>query len=420
MILMILNIFLAGLLPVISVAFISVLYLYVRSIHKKRGLLKEIEEMNNMLEQRVKERTWQLEMTRDSVSEYAVQKFELVQELEMKNHQIVKQKDDLLKQSEKLKQAYEEIKKLDAFRQQMFKMIVHDIKNPLNVVLNALETMEVPEKSAEIIRQESYAMLGLVMDILDVNKFEDSKMRINYENINLEEPVNRLIGKFSYLSRSSSVELINMVPELCMISADLRIIERVLENLVSNAVKFTPPGGCVRINASEQGDMVRVEVIDNGIGIPGKLVSQIFDEYVQEETNSAIYTTSTGIGLTYCKFAVEAHGGEIGLISKQGEGTTVWFLLQKGTGKKKINAVPVISKASKEKVDLYLDNRDVVLIRPFLDQIKKTGIYEVSSILRLLGNEIFNSNERLQSWKDAVELAVFSADKKQFSRLTDL
>ncbi len=402
---------------VFTAAFSILLYRYIKASSENALFRKELDNMNDTIDQRVRDRTHQLELTRDSVSEYAVQKYELVKELEATNLQIIKQKDDIQKQAEKLRKAYDEIKKLDTFKQQMTRMIIHDLKNPLNVILNVVETMNMPEKPAAIIKQISFEMLDLVMNILDVNKFEDSKMRIRYENIDLAVPVRKLIEKFSFLSRNSTIEVKSLVPEPCLVQADIQILERVLENLLSNSVKFTPPGGKIEIYAIGQNEKVRIEVRDNGAGIPGKLVNEIFEEYVQASDKSFVYTNSTGIGLTYCKLAVEAQGGEIGLISKQGEGTTVWFLVNKGIPDP--GYVPQYSDDvyTSEPVNPRLSSEQVSMIKPVIDKLKNTGIHEVSEVLHILDDEIFNTNSELSQWKEAVEIAVFSANEKQFLTL---
>lgn len=402
---------------VFTAAFSVLLYRYIKASSENALFRKELDNMNDTIDQRVRDRTRQLELTRDSVSEYAVQKYELVKELEATNMLIIRQKDDIQKQAEKLRKAYEEIKKLDTFKHQMTRMIIHDLKNPLNVILNVVETMNMPEKPAAIIKQISFEMLDLVMNILDVNKFEDSKMKIRYENIDLAIPVRKLIEKFSFLSRNSTIEVKSLVPEPCIIQADMQIIERVLENLLSNSVKFTPPGGKIEIYAIGQNDKVRIEVRDNGSGVPGKLVNEIFDEYVQASDKSFVYTNSTGIGLTYCKLAVEAQGGEIGLMSKQGEGTTVWFLVNKGTPDPGYTPKYREEVYTSEPVMPLLNSAQKDVLRPLLEKLKKTGIHEVSEVLHILEDKVFETDKELQKWKDSVEVAVFSANEKQFMTL---
>lgn len=408
-------------LAILSASVAVLLFFLYRNRKKENSLLKEeLENYKNNLEQKVKERTRQLEMVRDSVSEYAVQKFELAEELKLKNQQIIRQKDDIQKQTERLQLAYDEIKKLDSFKYQMTRMIIHDLKNPLNVLLNVADTMKIPQKPAKIIKQISIEMLDLVMNILDVNKFEDSKMKISYDSFDLSVPVSKLAEKFSFLSRNSSIELKVSIPSPCIINSDMHIIERVLENLLSNAFKYTPPEGCIEILATDIDDKVRIEIRDNGAGIPPKLLNEIFDEYVQGSDKSFVYTNSTGIGLTYCKLAIEAQGGEIGLVSKQGEGTTVWFLTQKGSSKGLDKSGLITEIAGPGQKSQRLNSNDIAMIRPYLDQIKSKGIFEVSAIINILGNEVFDENERLSEWKDAVEASVFSAKEKLFRELTGL
>ena len=124
--------FLVLLLVIVSAGVIFYLVYSLNRIRKKIKLIEEERENErDHFEMMVRERTHNLELIRDSVSEYAVQKSELAQALEEKNKEISRQKDDQFKQSEKLKIAYDEIKKLESYRQQMTRMIIHDLKNPL-------------------------------------------------------------------------------------------------------------------------------------------------------------------------------------------------------------------------------------------------------------------------------------------------
>lgn len=402
---------------------IAIILLF-RLLNRKTKEIKRLtiisESIDEIIEQRVRSRTKQLELIRDSVSEYAVQKFELAQELEIKNRHIIEQKDDIQKKKAKLREAYEEIKKLDSFKYQMTRMIIHDLKNPLNILVNIVDTMDVPSKPAGLIKQISYEMLELILNILDVNKFKDSKMNINYENFELSVLLKKVVEKYSVIIINPRIQLKISIPEPCTVNSDFRIIERVIDNLLGNAIKHSKSGGSIEIAAFDLGDKVRIEIRDKGQGIPEELLDTIFDEYVNGLDGSFKHTNSTGIGLTYCKLAIEAQGGEIGLSSKQGEGTTVWFLTKKGfePNVMKFKIYEWGMEADHSVIDLSSD--DIVLIRPILDKIRETSIYEGSAILLLLGNEIFNNNERLLSWKEYVETAVFSADEKLFATLINI
>ncbi|PKL76338.1 MAG: hypothetical protein CVV27_10790 [Candidatus Melainabacteria bacterium HGW-Melainabacteria-1] len=104
---------------------------------------------------------------------------------------------------------------------------------------------------------------------------------------------------------------------------DADMLQRVFENLLANAIKFSPAGAPVKIVFSSRADELRAEVQDTGSGIPAELQDRIFDKFGQVETRKH----STGLGLTFCKLAIEAHGGSIGVESEVGKGSIFWFSL---------------------------------------------------------------------------------------------
>src|SRR5438067_2249142 len=117
-----------------------------------------------------------------------------------------------------------------------------------------------------------------------------------------------------------------MAPEPMVVSCDADVIRRVLENLISNALKFTKSDGTIRINLERMGGDVTISVSDNGEGIPRDQHEHIFEKFGQ--TNSGRqHRHSTGLGLAFCRLAVEAHQGKIGVQSEPGKGSTFWFTL---------------------------------------------------------------------------------------------
>jgi signal transduction histidine kinase len=412
-------------ISVIIILVLLIIYLCVvayrnNSDDNKRHRMK-IRNFDETIEQKVKERTKQLEAMRDSVSDYAVQKFELAQELEAKNIEILQQKDYNAKQSEKLRIAYEEIKKLDAFRQQMVRMMIHDLKNPLNVILNLTDTSTIPSNPRSIIRQISFDMLDLIVNILEVQKFEEMKMKMEKENISVHALVNSLIERYSPLLMSSSIELKTNVSQALWINADRHIIKRILENLLGNAIKYTPSGGEIQINASLSGDMILIEVRDNGSGIQDDDPDGLFKMYTQtENSKNTSYSSSTGIGLAYCKLAVESLGGKIGISSDQGKGTSVWFTLKIGI-EKDTSEIPVSIISLNVGVPGFgFLNEDLELLKPYITDLKALNICEVTTILSLTNKLDNTCNERIIRWKECVEETLFSANEKRYRELIDI
>ncbi|MDP6507225.1 MAG: ATP-binding protein, partial [Planctomycetota bacterium] len=110
-----------------------------------------------------------------------------------------------------------------------------------------------------------------------------------------------------------------------LLSCDAELIKRVIQNLLGNALKFTPSDGTISVSILNGGDTVKIAITDSGPGIPEDYRDKIFEKYGQVEARQQGKKYSTGIGLSFCKLAVEAHGGEIGVDSEVGKGSTFWF-----------------------------------------------------------------------------------------------
>ncbi len=392
---------------------------YLRISRENRHLDEKIREIDEIVDRKVKERTKQLENMRDSISKFAVQRFELAQELENKNLRILEQKDLTEKQSEKLREAYEEIKKLEIFRQQMVQMMIHDLKNPLNVILNLTETEAIPARPATIIRQISYEMLDLILNLLEVQKFKEMKMTVDNENIHLNSLIKNLTGKLRLLFINASIELKTSIPQTCWINADRHIVNRILTNILSNAIKYTPPGGLIQISVNQIDGEIMLEVRDNGNGISEDRIKDMFEMYRQGAKMEAMYNSSTGIGLAYCRLAVEALGGRIGIVSDYGKGTTVWFTLSPGISE---NTGPAgITDNIEIKIhEIGLTDEDIEFIRPYIEELQLISIYEVTEILSITKKIASFDNVRIMSWIESLEESLFSANEKRYRQLIDI
>lgn len=413
------------LLVLISVAEISAfIYLYFglsRKIARENKQLKvKIEESDEIVERRVKERTRQLENTRDSISNFAIQRFELAQELELTNIRLLEQKDLTEKQSENLRKAYEEIKRLESFRQQMVQMMIHDLKNPLNVILNLTDSDVIPARPKSVIRQISFEMLDLILNLLEVQKFKEMKMKVEYENLHLNSLVKSITDKLTLLFINASIELKISISQTCWINADRHIVNRILTNILSNSIKYTPSGGEIQLIARENDDDALFEIKDNGNGIPEDQITSVFEMYRQGEKMEDLYKSSTGIGLTYCKLAVEALGGKIGIKSEYGKGTTVWFTLSAGKVSEDIYQKDITVPVAIKIPEFGLTKKDIEVISPYIADLKFINICQVSEILSVTKKINCFENARIMMWKEAIEDTLFSANEKRFRKLIDI
>ena len=402
-------------------ALIILYFGFYRKLADENRLMKNmIKELDEIVDRRVKERTKQLEDMRDSISNFAVQRFELAQELELKNNRILEQRDLTEKQSEKLREAYEEIKRLESFRQQIVQMMIHDLKNPLNVILNVTDSHDIPVKPRNIIRQISYEMLDLILNLLEVQKFKEMKMQVENGNINFNSFLKNLTDKLFPLFVNASIKFKTSVPNPCWINADRHIVDRILTNILSNSIKNTPSGGKIQLVATQKEAELLIEIEDNGNGIPEDLISSVFDMYQQGEKNEALYNSSTGIGLAYCRLAVEASGGRIGIKSDYGKGTLVWFTLNAGKVSESTHTDEITGGIEIKLPEFGLTHDDIEYIKPYINDLRSIDICQVSEVLTVTKKISCSENERITKWKDSLEETLFSANEKRYKELIDI
>jgi two-component system, OmpR family, phosphate regulon sensor histidine kinase PhoR len=224
-------------------------------------------------------------------------------------------------------------------RQETMRFIIHDLRNPLHLAMTALAMVEEePDYNAgtdsgrfvTMAQGGLQRMLNLVEAILDVSRMESGDVPLDLSPVNLDELIDRCVLGSQPMAITSRIELCAEHPSAALpkVPADATRIERVIMNLIDNAMRFTPPGGTVTVKVWPEEWYVWVAVDDTGYGIPADQRERVFDRFVQTEAGRK--STGFGLGLAFCRSAIQAHGGTI----RAEEGAS-------GTGTRMVFSLPV-------------------------------------------------------------------------------
>ena len=236
---------------------------------------------------------------------------------------------------ELLMHAKEEAERGSKFKDQFLSTMSHELRTPLNAVLGFSDLLADERYGPLNDRQQRYVahihtggkhLLKLVSDILDLSKIEAGRMELTREDVTVTSAFAEVISALYPLAEKKSQALLQQVEPHLHVRADPLRFKQMLMNLAGNAIKFTPEGGRIELAARQVDDQVRVEVRDNGPGIPAEQQQRIFEAFFRlTETGSA--TEGTGLGLTITARLVELHGSKLEIKSQPGEGTCFHFSL---------------------------------------------------------------------------------------------
>lgn len=215
--------------------------------------------------------------------------------------------------------------------------VSHQLRTPLTSIRMAIHLLlgevagALNEKQTELLlaaREDSERLVGILDDLLDLNRIEAGKSRLNRQPMSPQALVRDSIEPFLSDARENGVALVNdVLADLPFVSADSSRIRHVFANLLSNAFRFTPAGGAISVGARSFPECVRFSVSDTGTGIPAEFIENVFDLFSRAPGQAE--NSGAGLGLSIAKEIVQAHGGQVGVESELGSGTVFWFTLPK-------------------------------------------------------------------------------------------
>jgi len=243
--------------------------------------------------------------------------------------------EELEERAGELRQAYEDLRELEKMRDDLTHMIVHDMRTPLTNIIAGLQTVEGADYDEELAREfipeainAGQDLSDMISNLLDISKMEAGELEPKREEFDVKGLIDECLERVDHLAEEQGLELSMQVEDGLTLSADRGMIKRAVINLLGNAVKFTPEGGEVRVEAASSDGAVRLCVHDTGPGISKEEQKLLFRKFSQ--LNEGRKKQGTGLGLAFVKMAVEAHGGEVSVESKVGEGSSFCMVIPRG------------------------------------------------------------------------------------------
>lgn len=223
-------------------------------------------------------------------------------------------------------------------RNELLAWIGHDLRTPLTSIRAMLEALadqvvddpETIQRYLATAQKETRYLSRLIDDLFDMSQMEAGGLRLDLQENSLTDLVSDTLESFTEQAFKEGILLDGSVEKgVDPVIMDAQLIGRVLTNLTSNAIRYTPPGGTVSIHAKKAGSRIHVEVVDNGDGIKAEDIPFVFERFYRGEKSRSRRTGGTGLGLAISRGIVEAHGGQIRVESTEGVGTRMIFTIPK-------------------------------------------------------------------------------------------
>lgn len=246
--------------------------------------------------------------------------------------------DEITEVDHSFREMAETIRQLEQRKREFVSMVSHDLRSPLMSVEMTLglfnegllgEVNANGKKRLTAAQNNISRLMNLIRELIDVEAMETGNLNLERTNCCIDDIFQYSFQSIQSLAENKNIEIKFQESNL-YVNADADRIVQVITNLCSNAIKFSPENSTITLQAIEAGEMTRVSVIDQGRGIPEALQPSIFDRFKQVEKADRTEKQGSGLGLAICKSIVEAHGGNIGLISKEKQGTEFWLTLPSG------------------------------------------------------------------------------------------
>ncbi len=312
----------------------------------------------------------------------------------------------ILEQSQQLAFKKDQLEELSSFKEGLTHMIAHDMKNSLNVILGLSENES--EEKMKNIHQSGSQLLRMVLNMLDIQKFEEAQMKLNPGIHEIDYLIKEAFYQIELYAHAEGVTLVNNIKDKVLLECNEDLIIRVLVNLLTNAIKYSDREGQVVISMDHLSEhTVSISIRDFGTGIPADDLPHVFEKFWQVNALNQGNISSTGLGLTFCKLAVEAHGGEIGVSSEKREGTDFFFTLPKSEKR----------PSDTMKQEDFIIREEKSRIENISKELQALEVYQAGEIFKILNRkDVQNISSQ---WVNELRTAVEQSDGEKFKALLD-
>lgn len=300
---------------------------------------KIIIQKTRMSEQRIIELEQEIEMLREklAVKEDSVKEMnDQISELVKFRNSIFKDAQKLVELNNNLADSEKQLEAMVATKDKFFSIIAHDLKNPLTIFLLDLDllhenfeslTENEIKKSIKAMHSAANKLHALLENLLEWSKVQTGRIPFQPDIIDLSYIAQANINLLMASAEKKKINLFSAIKKNTYVFVDSNMITTIFRNLITNAIKFTPEEGIIRISAREEGEFIQVSIKDTGIGISPNDIDKLFRIDIQHTTIGTNQEKGTGLGLILCREFAEKNGGRIWVTSKEGKGSSFNFLL---------------------------------------------------------------------------------------------
>lgn len=320
-----------------------------------------------------------------------------------RNQMLHSQQEEIAAQAEELQSMNESLISLQNYKQTLSSMLVHDLKNPLNLILFETKNTRVHHVANQ--------MLQLVLNILDVQKLDANQLQLNRSYQSAVRLAESAINQIDFLVQQKRIQINLDISSEWHFEVDPDLLIRVWINLLTNAIKFSPNNSQIAVYAKGlEGNRLHLAVSDEGEGISTEQQEVIFNRYEQVENRLSGRVRSTGLGLTFCKLVIEEHDGKIGVQSEKGKGATFWFELPLA---KSTHAIPETPVQQSPQEFSQAELQSLALAKVQLQNISYFDYFRISEVVE----SIPYTSESISKWKQQVLDSCFNSNEKGYLEL---